>query len=580
LKEHSHQFKFDFHKEMEMADFRKLFLALIAGALLFTAVASAQPYACNANAVPTLGRSEGIAEPTGDVLLVCTGTIPAGGILANLRYRLTQNITTDIEDNDASPKVLEALLILDEGADGFRGNGAAVGQQNVYQAHRISDDEIEWAGVWLAAPGSAGFKIIRLTDIRGNAAAAGDFGTLFATVNIVSPTSVPVNNPVLRVMDTRPGLTFSVGDHDFKNCEVPANDVVLKFKEGFASSFKPIGDAAVDNTVTGGAYRNESGFSPKLILVGGTTIVGTPGQANHGTRLMARFKSIPSGVTLSVPRQVTTATGLIAQFVTDPESDGGKGTVTTGTGSEDIPSSGMVVYEVVEISPLSYSTQETVQVDVSVDFDIPGPLGTGTVNGNFAPISTVQVMSKSAYEPRFVDSGSDMDVLKISPCRTILLFPYVTNQAGFDTGLAIANTSADPLGTIAQAGTCTLNYYGNTNGSTGPAAQTSPSIGAGSHLALMLSGGGGVFAKDGGFTACASGACVAPLFQGYIIAICNFQFAHGFVYVSDVQNDPSGRTLGAMGYLALIIPDRGDENRAPQANSLGAAGNDGEGLAN
>jgi hypothetical protein len=557
-------------------------LALIAGALLFTAVASAQPYACNANAVPTLGRSEGIAEPTGDILLVCTGTIPAGGILANIRYRLTVNITSDLED---SP-ITESLLILDEGADGFRGNGAAAGQQNVYQALRISDDEIEWRGVWLAAPGSAGFKIIRLTDVRGNAQAAGDFGTLFATVNIVSPTSVPVNNPVLRVMDTRPGMTFSVEDESFKNCETPSHEITLKFKEGFASSFKPKGNAALNNRVTGGAYLNESGFSPISILVAGS-LEGTPGQADHGTRLMARFKDIPDGVDLMVPSQIDTGDGMILRLVEDPDSDGGGGSMTSDTDEEpnvDVPSSGLVVYEVysIDAAGVSYSTQETVEIQVAVDYDVPGPLGTGTVNGNFAPISTYFKMSEDEYEPRFIDKGKDDDqtVISISACRSILLFPYVTNQAGFDTGIAIANTTADPLGTIAQAGTCTLNYYGNTNGSTGPAAQTSPSVGSGSHLALMLSGGGGVFAKDGGFTACASGACVAPLFQGYIIAICNFQFAHGFAYVSDVQNDPSGRTLGAMGYLALIIPDRGDENRAPQANSLGAAENDGEGLAN
>ena len=298
---------------------------------------------------------------------------------------------------------------------------------------------------------------------------------------------------------------------------------------------------------------------------------------------MARFKDIPSGATLMVPYRVVTDSGLVAQLVTSPDADGGDGTVSTDSStspSVDVPSSGLVVYEVVEISAESYSTHETVEVEVAVDYDIPGPLGTGTVNGNLAPISTTYTMSDEAYEPRFIDRASDAGVITISPCRTILLFPYVTNQAGFDTGLAIANTTADPLGTVAQAGTCVINYYGNTNGSTGPAAQTSPSVGSGSHLAMMLSGGGGVFAKDGGFTACASGACVAPLFQGYIIAMCNFQFAHGFAYVSDVQNDPSGRTLGAMGYLALIIPDRGDENRAPQDNSLGNEENDGEQLSN
>jgi hypothetical protein len=41
-----------------------------------------------------------------------------------------------------------------------------------------------------------------------------------------------------------------------------------------------------------------------------------------------------------------------------------------------------------------------------------------------------------------------------------------------------------------------------------------------------------------------------PNFTGYVIAVCNFQYAHGFAFVSDL----GARNL-AMGYLALIIPD-------------------------
>jgi hypothetical protein len=41
-------------------------------------------------------------------------------------------------------------------------------------------------------------------------------------------------------------------------------------------------------------------------------------------------------------------------------------------------------------------------------------------------------------------------------------------------------------------------------------------------------------------------------FQGYMIAICNFQDAHGFAFVSDL-----GAQKLAMGYLALVLPDPG-----------------------
>ena len=42
---------------------------------------------------------------------------------------------------------------------------------------------------------------------------------------------------------------------------------------------------------------------------------------------------------------------------------------------------------------------------------------------------------------------------------------------------------------------------------------------------------------------------LVPNFQGYMIAVCNFQYAHGFAFISDV----GARNL-AMGYLALSYP--------------------------
>jgi len=374
-------------------------------------------------------------------------------------------------------------------------------------------------------------------------------------------------------------MSFAVTSQGYKNCETPSATMALKFTEGFASAFKRKGDAATEDNTPGGAYLTESGFNPGSLLITGTLAANTtvPGQANYGTRLMARFKNVPSGVTLSVPKQVTTSSGMVVQLVDSPDADGGGGTVTTGTGSVNVPSSGLVVYEVVTVPALSYSTQETVTVTVSASYSIPGPLGTATANGNLAPISTVTTSSSSAYEPRFVDTASDSTIMTIGPCRTILLFPYVTNQAGFDTGIAISNTSRDPLGTTNQSGACTLYYYGNTNGSTGPTSQTTPAISAGSHFAMMLSGGGGVFNYNGTMTACSAGNCVAPLFQGYVFAICDFQFAHGYAFISDV-----GASKLAQGYLALVVPDRGTSagSRKPEHSSTASGANTGEQLGN
>jgi hypothetical protein len=123
-----------------------------------------------------------------------------------------------------------------------------------------------------------------------------------------------------------------------------------------------------------------------------------------------------------------------------------------------------------------------------------------------------------------------------------LLFPYVTEIAGFDTGLAIANTSTDPFGSTPQAGTCTLNWYGTA----APAATVTPSVASGTVWAGLTS-------------------LLAPGFNGYVIAVCNFEYAHGFAFVSDL----GARNL-AMGYLALILnPPSGSFRPASTAETLG-----------
>jgi hypothetical protein len=116
-----------------------------------------------------------------------------------------------------------------------------------------------------------------------------------------------------------------------------------------------------------------------------------------------------------------------------------------------------------------------------------------------------------------------------TPGETRLLFPFITNQAGFDTGISIANTSMDPFGTVTEMGTCSLNWYGASAPAT---ATTTPTIAAGTNYTSLAS-------------------VLVPGFQGYMIADCNFDFAHGFAFVSDV-----GAQKLAMGYLPLVLSDK------------------------
>jgi len=128
-------------------------------------------------AVPTLVRSEGIAELVGDILLTCGGTVPSGGIEANVRVKLNTEITSNLQDA-SDPPVSDALLVLNEDADShqFRLEGSLTGapKVTVFQGRWIPDKEIEFLGVILAAPGSnVGMQTIRITNVRANAQALG-----------------------------------------------------------------------------------------------------------------------------------------------------------------------------------------------------------------------------------------------------------------------------------------------------------------------------------------------------------------------------------------------------------------------
>jgi len=272
---------------------------------------------------------------------------------------------------------------------------------------------------------------------------------------------------------------------------------------------------------------------------------------------MLRFAGVPAGAQIFVgiydyvngTTTMATAANARLRLVSTDASGAGAFSAVSGTGSISSGSTGnlapvsitggagIAVYEVMNSNP---SSVEDIDVPIAVAFtaatNSPG-LGTATVTGSFAPLSTVITQATAGVPiPRFADVPTLRTAFTFNACSTNLLFPFVTNQAGFDTGIAIANTSLDPFKTPTQAGACVINYYGNTTGGgAAPAAATSPSVAAGTELVFLVSSGGG-------------GIAATPGFQGYIIAQCAFQFAHGFAFISDL-----GSQKLAEGYLALVM---------------------------
>jgi hypothetical protein len=296
--------------------------------------------------------------------------------------------------------------------------------------------------------------------------------------------------------------------------------------------------------LTVGTYNTETGFRWSGFGAAGTNN-GLPnpstgsilvGDADWGTRLKAVFNNVPAGVrlyvgTASSPTATTNIPPDVA-LMTAAEA-GAYSSVAAGTFELTVSNgSATAVWEVLESDANSFANLNfPVYIRYTANPANGSPaLGTATVNGSYAPTST-QTAAVSASIPRFADTSTAKNLFTIVPCVTNLLFPFVTNLLGFDTGLAISSTSTDPFGTSAQSGTCTLNWYG----AAFTGATPTPVITSGTTYTTLVS---------------QTLSNVAGGFQGYMIAVCKFQYAHGFAFVSDL-----GARNIAMGYLALIIPD-------------------------
>ena len=577
-----------------MADFRRCFIALAALALLFGAVStvSAQPFTCQSTAPAVQMRAEGLTEKGGDFVLTCTGGTPiapgAPAPTVNIQVFLNTNVTSRILTSATG--ATDALLLIDEppvsgtGAQNVctvpasqtnlcpvLGLGASPSSPylqtdafNVWQGQWLSTqtNSIIFNGVPIAPPGTmGGNRIFRITNIRADANALGVVanGTplgVTETLTSSNPSILPIssNNASQTIGSVQQGLIVTTGTQgSFQQCtshDCPVAANTLTLNKGFARAFEvrsfgadmsgtPAGPSTLNAQDTPGTAYNTETFFYNPDLLGGNA-----GTADFGTRLRITFNSVNAGVTVWVPvdlgydttgttnnyfnlaagtdpGQLSSLTLSLYAHLTASEAGGQPGQRQRywvlgrlGFHIGGFHRSRRGDLRGIAATNTSSSTEDFV-VPVTISYtanpgqNIPA-LGTSTVGASFAPVSTVTEASSSDPIPRFADTSKAVNDFTISKCATHLLFPFVTNQAGFDTGLAISNTSQDPYGTSTQTGTCTLNFYGDT----APAAFTTPADVA------------------AGTTWTTTAMSVAPGFQGYVIADCQFQYAHGFAFVT------------------------------------------------
>jgi hypothetical protein len=466
---------------------------------------------------------------------------------------------------------------------------------NVFQGV-VTGASVTFFGVPVLPPVSSGVsRVYRITNVRVNAngaggGVAGGPGQVNASISISGATSLPISNPNPIVGYITKGLNTSASGGSFNQCVASTSLAsILSFTENFGTAFKTrvdglhtgtVGSSGTGNgsntaqptnqNVPGGTYNSESNFVFTPLNSGGLVA----GLADYGTRLKATFSNVPTGVTVYVsttnitsnangqvanPNSNTTATSYAVLLTSETAIDSSTGTVPTATATNSFTQASsssnatsginyqgftsqgapiVVVWEVINTQPQAI---ETINFAAYVSYSnvtqtFPPP-GTSQVALAFAPNPTNGAFSATSAGttavntliPRFADTSTNSTFLTINLCSTTLLFPYVTTVTGFTTGIAIANTTTDPFKTTPQQGTCALNWY---QGSNNPAQTVTPVIPTGTL-----------------FTADASGTSFAGQgFSGYMIAVCNFQLAHGTAIVQDIG---AQKILSA--YLALVV---------------------------
>jgi len=396
---------------------------------LAPAFAQNPPLTCQVTApVPNLVDVKGDSELTSDVLIICTGGDPGHPTLFNFTLFLNTAFTTKIM-NPVTGET-ESLLLIDEpqpgvpnpsnncppyagqvlGTPGAPACSATSG--NVYQATTVSsgggllENVVQWLGVPFEPPGIAGTRVIRLTNVRAAASEIGIPGaSVMALVAMSGASAVTLVQPgggtaVATMLD---GLVFA--------STAPAAGVLkLDFQEGFAQSFKkrienisaPLD--ALHQDVPGAFYCTESGFTPQFSAV----TAGAIGSADTGTRLLAKFSSLPpAAFLLLVPNEVTSSSGqLVAHRVFPPFAADFTGGAIPLVGGDSLAfvsgHSAEVLYEVTAASPFhavnGCALLESFNFTVRSFF--PVSLATAVASGSIVPTDPDPFPTPSATSPR------------------------------------------------------------------------------------------------------------------------------------------------------------------------------------
>jgi hypothetical protein len=279
-------------------------------------------------------------------------------------------------------------------------------------------------------------------------------------------------------------------------------------------------------------------------------------EANAGIRI--RFPDHPpAGVTFSFPTAFSSTTSG-SQYVIASSTGSTTGTIPstiTATSSNQA-----IYYVMVTPGATATTTVENLPIPVTVSntSTVPVPLEPSvTALVSLAPIANATPVTNPI--PRYAEAEiGPVTLLTIVGSRTALLIPFVQVVPGFDTGISIANTTADVSAAtmgitndaVAQSGTITFRFFpaygsGTQTVTTYVTSGTSPGSGLDANGQVLTGSTYVVLVSQ-----LLEAAGLGTEFTGYIIVVTQFTNAHG-LYV--LMNNTL--TFG-QGALMMVLSNR------------------------
>jgi hypothetical protein len=485
-----------------MLDFRKVLLALSVAGLGLVGTASAQVPTCTMNtAVEAYVAAEGTAQALPPFSITCSGPAPTGAVT----FLLTSNV-------QFTNQAVGTTGNIDVSATDTAGDPLTSVTQSGPNTVQV---------VFSSLSAAQTITFGATSPLRVNASLAPVSSNITVGVSATGVAVGAAGNPQPLGFVTKAISSVSVASSPFVSlCGLAATTVsgvtTVTIVNGFPDAFQ----SATDVT---------AGSAAQMVT--------------QGTRLAITFGNLNPGVNYYVPGTISGTGTLVLSAYAGPTGS----TLATYTAASDPPGVGYVLvtsaaptvwYGVTTSNPAG-STTITIPVTESV------PAATGVTSTSTSPV-TASVVLVGAASPAYpgyagtpvyssAQTVTTMGAGLLNSCSTTLLFPYVINVAGFDTGLAIANASTGSTGTTISpsSGSCNVNFYGTAVPTTNPYATGTIATGT-------------VTAFDIG--------TVASGFSGYAIAVCNFQGAHGYAFISNGLTTGSGV---AANYLAVVLADNG-----------------------